>query len=420
MADLWSPHKLKNIEEEPNKSESKKNSLFRRTPIEQDKLELSAFFYAERNPADQAQPHPYQSSIFGDYQSPVTFDIKPDPIGPIMMSILMAQTQVVADKAKEYGMNKLTPFTGDWTKIRWFFQDCLGYLDMNQNIYNTNRFKVGFILSYMNNGKAVNWKEYCLDTLEDPTTGMPKFFTLVMFLADIQKVFWADDWVWDTVNRLETLRQGKKTAEELNTEFLQIVRQAGMDRKTPSGHLHLIWYYRKAMEPRLSWNFFFSNDVPKTINKWMETAIQFDMNWRMDSLFFNQDMKANSSKKADTNKSNENAHWWRTNEKKDPNAMDVDALTMEERRMLLRQGKCFRCKKTGHIAKDCPPEQGKSSKQKKVDPARFAYTTIKALIKEQRESLQRRTRMRRIFEAENWIDVSVSFFIYWTCTSSPD
>jgi hypothetical protein len=65
---------------------------------------------------------------------------------------------------------------------------------------------------------------------------------------------------------------------------------------------------------------------------------------------------------------------------------DVDALIMEERGTLLRQGKCFCCKKTRHMAKDCPPEQGELSKQKKVDPARFAYTTIKALTKEQRES----------------------------------
>jgi uncharacterized tellurite resistance protein B-like protein len=38
------------------------------------------------------------------------------------------------------------------------------------------------------------------------------------------------------------------------------------------------------------------------------------------------------------------------------------------------------------MAKDCPPKQGESSKQKKVDLARFAYTMIKVLTKEQRES----------------------------------
>jgi hypothetical protein len=127
---------------------------------------------------------------------------------------------------------------------------------------------------------------------------------------------------------LETLRQEKKTAEELNTEFLQIVGQAGMDRKTPSDHLHLIGYYRKMLEPRLSRRILFSDDVPKKIDGWMEKAIQFDTNWRMGNLFFNQDIKMSPSKqKADTKKSNRNAHWWRTNERKDPNAMDVDTLT---------------------------------------------------------------------------------------------
>jgi hypothetical protein len=92
------PHEPKNVEEGPNESESKKNSLFGRTPIEQDEPELSASFCAERNPAEQAQPHPYQSFLFKDYQSPVTFDIKPNPIGPIMTSIPMAQTQVVAEQ----------------------------------------------------------------------------------------------------------------------------------------------------------------------------------------------------------------------------------------------------------------------------------------------------------------------------------
>jgi hypothetical protein len=118
---------------------------------------------------------------------------------------------------------------------------------------------------------------------------------------------------------------------------LKIVGQAGMDRKTPSDHLHLIGYYRKTLEPRLSCRILFSDDVPKTIDGWMEKAIEFDTNWRMGNLFFNQDIKT------------------------------------------------IRCKKAGHMAKYCPPEQGESSK-KKADLARFAYTTIKALTKEQRES----------------------------------
>jgi hypothetical protein len=116
------------------------------------------------------------------------------------------------------------------------------------------------------------------------------------------------------VNRLETLKQGKKTAKELNTEFLQIVGQVGIDRKTPSDHLHLIGYYRKVLKLRFSCKILFSGDIPKTINRWMEKAIQFDMNWRMGNLFFSPDMKANSLNKADTNKSNRNACWWRTNE----------------------------------------------------------------------------------------------------------
>jgi hypothetical protein len=90
-------------------------------------------------------------------------------------------------------------------------------------------------------------------------------------------------------------------------EFLQIVGQAGMDRETLSNHLHFIGYYRKALELGLAKRPLFSDDVPKKMNGWMETAIQFDMNWRMGSLFFNKDMKVNSSKKADTNKSNGNA-----------------------------------------------------------------------------------------------------------------
>jgi hypothetical protein len=187
----------------------------------------------------------------------------------MVSSFLATQTQAVTEKPKEYRMNKPTPFTSDQTKIRWFLQDCLGYLDINQKIYNSDQLQIGFILSYMNDGEAANWKEYYLDTLKDPVTGMPNFSTLVTFLVDIWLAFHTADRVRDAVNRLETLKQEKKTAEELVTEFWQIVGQAGIERKSKSDHLHLIEYFWKALEPK----------TPKQDFIWYWCA---ENNWWMD------------------------------------------------------------------------------------------------------------------------------------------
>jgi Zinc knuckle len=41
-------------------------------------------------------------------------------------------------------------------------------------------------------------------------------------------------------------------------------------------------------------------------------------------------------------------------EKKDPNAMDIDCMSIEECTRLMKEGKCFRCKLFGHLSRDCP------------------------------------------------------------------
>ena len=38
--------------------------------------------------------------------------------------------------------------------------------------------------------------------------------------------------------------------------------------------------------------------------------------------------------------------------KKDPNAMDIDAMSMEKRAALMRKRACFICEEPGHLARD--------------------------------------------------------------------
>ena len=70
----------------------------------------------------------------------------------------------------------------------------------------------------------------------------------------------------------------------------------------------------------------------------------------------------------------------------DSNAMDVDALSMDERTKLMKEGRCFNCKDTGHMAKDCPKKHGRRDEEsRKKMPPKDLYTHVRACFKEMSE-----------------------------------
>ena len=91
--------------------------------------------------------------------------------------------------AKEYSLNKPTPFSGNQMKVKAFLQECLVYIDMNEEIYMTDKLKIVFVLSYMNKREAKDWRELYLESIEDSATGKLVYPTFGAFLTEVCKPF---------------------------------------------------------------------------------------------------------------------------------------------------------------------------------------------------------------------------------------
>ena len=69
--------------------------------------------------------------------------------------------------------------------------------------------------------------------------------------------------------------------------------------------------------------------------------------------------------------------------RQDPNAMNVDVLTAEERSDLMRKGVCFRCKAQGHLSRDCPNKEKKPEPKKEEKKKAWKGKDLAAYVRAQ-------------------------------------
>ena len=174
---------------------------------------------------------------------------------------------------KEYGLNKPTPFSGDRMRVKAFLQECLVHIDMNKEIYVTDKLKIWFVLSYMNEKEVKDWQELHIESIKDPATGKLVYPTFSAFLTEVCKAFWSADQVQDAICKLENLKQGKKMAEQVITEFKQLIGQAGLTTRSMSDNIHPIGLFIKALNYSLAHKIMFGEVIPRTIDDWFEKAI---------------------------------------------------------------------------------------------------------------------------------------------------
>ena len=107
----------------------------------------------------------------------------------------------------------------------------------------------------------------------------------------------------------------------------------------------LINFYSRGIPSFLMKRIYGMDTVPTTIEKWYQATLRFQHVWE----------KTQEIAKGKTNPFYQNHHRNNDHKKKDPDAMDVDAVRLsdQERERRFREGRCFKCGAKGHRSQGC-------------------------------------------------------------------
>jgi Ty3 transposon capsid-like protein len=237
----------------------------------------------------------------------------------------MADTTITMMKASEkIKLNPPTPFTGKQNKFILFMQDVYIYLKVNWHLYNNSDKKISFILSYLTGGDAAIWKQQFIQTkIEEhkwDKTKEPNWGTYKSFVKTLKKTFQPYDGLAEALEDMKKLCLGDNSIMEHNSRFWLLVSQTGMT-DSPM----LIDLYWETLPWALQSPIIRSKHPPKTLEEWYTKAINFHIGYkRAQRLFKKQDDKPMNTFGALPAQKK-----FTFPEKKDPNAMDIDHMTVE-------------------------------------------------------------------------------------------
>ena len=120
--------------------------------------------------------------------------------------------QTTTTKATELKLNQPKPFTGKRNEIDDFLQDVALYLEINDEIYNTNKKKIGYTLTFMNEGDVKSWKaQFLRNAIAD--TGLD-LGTWRDFVTKVQDVFAPYDAPGDALEEITNLKMGNTPIDD--------------------------------------------------------------------------------------------------------------------------------------------------------------------------------------------------------------
>jgi Retrotransposon gag protein len=204
-------------------------------------------------------------------------------------------------------------------------------------------------LSYLTGGDVAIWKQQFIQTEieehEQDKTEEPNWGTYKNFVEALKQTFQPYDKPAKALEDIKKLWLGNNSITEHNSRFQLLVSQTGIT-DSPA----LINLYQETLPWALQSLIIRSEHPPKTLEEWYTKATNFYIRHKRVQCLFKKwdDKPTNTFGALPVQKK------FTFPEKKNPNAMDIDHIMVNEPTCLMKEGKCFRCKLFGHLSQDCP------------------------------------------------------------------
>jgi len=134
--------------------------------------------------------------------------------------------------------------------------------------------------------------------------------------------------------------------------------------------------------------------IPTTIKEWYDKTSRFDTQYRRFQEISSQNKGfAPQARKTNTPRYVHSPH--------DPNAMDINCLTTEDRELCKKECRCFNCRKIGHNARDCHSKNTEGSQYQGI---KKTAATTQAMIHNLTKDMSTEERNTIIREAIEEVD----------------
>ena len=225
------------------------------------------------------------------------------------------------------------------------------YFLINPGIYTSDELKLALILSKMGTGKGIAFSEKWYDKLKS-TTLKPEDKILAKFVEDYNENFNPLDAKVRARQDLANLVQkpGKDEDGTPNNGFQEYINNfENLATKAQfEDKLMAVTQFSMGLDRQVSTMILSMQDPPDSLKGWITKA----------KTFHNQKLRIDEIRRGTRPLHFRTSNSSSTRTPPDPNAMEVDLIRLkklspQEHAKCMREGRCFRCRKTGHDARNC-------------------------------------------------------------------